>query len=750
MIACSASCTWKRLVSTILAFFIITGTAIAAPPTPKGGLRRPWRPVMPRHADRFRKLTPFVEMPILILREIPKEKTFTNSIGMKFARIEPDSFIMGNKRILSERVSNVTELIDTRRHLNMFRFAPAGDFDEQPVHHVTITKPFYMGMTEVTNTQYEKFDPRHMLLRGKNAHSIDHNEAVIYVSWHDAKAFCAWLSKKEGLPYRLPTEAEWEYACRAGTQSGFWDGPDGRTSGDGTPKGRIKNPNNVWFPDVFRGQGRKDLCLLHVAKLKPNPWGLYDMHGNVEEWCEDWYGPYLRDNYKDPVGYADGDFKVTRGGSHSTVAFYLRSANRMGTLPEDKHHMIGFRVVLGEMPKTKPLPVPAPPANQRNVKQGVPADILKGPDPKKPYFAEPREFVTIHENESGPLFGKHNHCPAVTECPNGDILAIWYSTVTERGRELVIAANRLRWGNKDWDKATPFWDAPDRNDHTSDVWWDGKKTIYHFNGLSTAATWGPLAIIMRTSTDSGATWSKARLIQPEHHDRRMVIASTFRSKEGYIVLPCDATPSSGGGSLVHISKDQGKTWYDSGGTTRGIHAGVAQLTDGRLIALGRSDPVINERGIGRMPTSISVDMGRTWTYSASPFPRVSGGQRPVLRRLKEGPLLLVSFAWSTDPEPVAVTDTSGKKRIISGMFAALSYDDGATWPVARLVSTDPAVPRKYPGKNIEMFTMSRSTAEGGGYLTATQARNGVIHLLSSRLHYAFNLKWLQTPPPPVE
>ncbi|MFQ6035318.1 MAG: SUMF1/EgtB/PvdO family nonheme iron enzyme [Sedimentisphaerales bacterium] len=666
--------------------------------------------------------------------ELPATKLYTNSLGMKFVRIEPGTFKMGygQAAALSDEILNATE--HNGRNIKLSAFGRFGDYDEHPTHEVTISKPFYMSVTEVTNAQYEKFDPLHMHVRGKRGFSIDNDEAVVFVSWYEAKAFCDWLSKKEGLPYRLPTEAEWEYACRAGTATQFF-------TGDILPNEFLKNPGNSWYPCPTHGRGREEVVPLHVGKTRPNPWGLYDMHGNVEEWCLDWYGPYEKQYQIDPVGRIDGDFKVTRGGSHGTVAYYLRSANRMGTLPQDKSFMIGFRVVLGKMPKTKPLPkIPKPPY-QRKVKQDIPPDVVSARDPDKPYFCGPRNYVKIPAGSNGPLFSAHNHDPAIVECPNGDLLAIWYTCVSERGRELGLAASRLRYGQGEWELASPFWDAPDRNDHAPALWRDGGK-IYHFVGLSTAATWGPLAVVMRTSTDNGATWAKARLIVPEHQRRNQVAESVFRTQQGYIVLACDATPAGRGGTALHISKDNGQTWSDPGGTIAGIHAGVAQLDDGRLIAFGRGDNID-----GQMPKSISTDMGKTWTYIASGFPPIGGGQRLVLLRLREGPLFFASFA--NGRPAVMVTDVSGKKRAVRGLFAALSYDGGQTWPYVRLI-TDDGPKRKAKTSDGREFTMSRTTAEPRGYLSVCQGQNGLIHLISSWNHYVFNLKWLQTPPPAID
>src|SRR5260370_1307941 len=105
-----------------------------------------------------------------------------------------------------------------------------------------------------------------------------------------------------------------------------------------------------------------------VPQRRSNAWGLCGMHGNVEEWCLDWYGPYEADEQVDPVGHADGDFRVTRGGGHSDFTRMLRSANRSGRLPESANDRIGFRVVIGPRPMTPPLPVPPAPLNARDVK----------------------------------------------------------------------------------------------------------------------------------------------------------------------------------------------------------------------------------------------------------------------------------------------------------------------------------------------------------------------------------------------
>jgi hypothetical protein len=628
---------------------------------------------------------------------------------MKFVRIDPGSFMMGNPE--------------------------GGDFDERPVHRVNITKPFYIAVTEVTNAQYEQFDPSHTNMRGRRGVSKGSNEAVLFVSWNEAVKFCQWLSEKENVPCRLPTEAEWEYACRAETTTKY-------SAGDELPEIFHKRQEREAFPSAVD---------LTVGMTPANKWGLYDMHGNVEEWCYDWYGPYGAAEQTDPVGPVDGDFRVTRGGSYNTKVSYLRSANRMGTLPEDKHWLIGFRVVIGKIP-----PQPCSEAIKssalwaQNVRQ-KPHDWSDGPGPEKPYFEGPRNYVRIPEGSKGPLWSRHNHQPAITPCPNGDLLAIWYSTTSEKGRNLMVAASRLRRGSKEWEPASPFWDAPDRNDHGSSLLWDRKSnTVYHFNGLSTHGTWENLALLMRKSSNNGANWSKARIINSVHDFRHQVIAGPFVTREGYIIVTCDAVPGGSGGSAIHVSRDGGNTWVDpgegrpkpefkagkSGAWIAGIHTGCTQLNDGSLLAFGRGDSID-----GKMPKSISTDMGNNWTYSASHFNGIGGGQRLVLLRLQEGPLFFASFA-----DNMTVTDAAGQFRQVNGLFGAVSYDEGETWPVRRLI-TDDRPTHKAHTTNGHDFTMSLTTAEPGGYMAGTQSPDGVIHLISSWNHYAFNLAWLGKPMP---
>lgn len=644
--------------------------------------------------------------------------TFTNSIGITFVEIPAGTFTMGSDD---------------------------GDHDERGVHEVTLSKPFYMSETEVTNAQYEQFDPSHAAYRneqlynnGQRLHiSRGDNEAVIYVSWEDADSFCKWLSQVEGKTHRLPTEAEWEYACRAGTTDRF------HTGDDLASEYRKNQEHSSWPEEV----------LLTVKSTGKNDWGLWEMHGNVEEWCYDWYGPYEAGAATDPVGMVSGTMKVCRGGSHNTTDHYLRSANRLSSLPQDRQWLTGFRVVCAELPATEPLPETEPKLWATEVPQEkynwpgeheMPEAFFKGPQVwvRKPSWAD-----------QIPMYD-HNHQPAVTWCDNGDLFGAWYSCESERGRELTVLASRLRAGSDEWDYPAEFFRAQDRNMHGTALLNDRKGKLYLFNGLGTDYSWAKLALCAATSTDNGVTWD-ARIINPNHGKHHQVIAGSIVTQEGYIIATGDANP----GSAVHISRDDGQTFvdpgalrsvpdFDDGGAgawIAGIHCGLVQLSGGGLMAFGRGDNIDD-----RMPRSISVDMGETWTYTASPFPPVGGGQRPVLLKLEyscgerlgeivENPILVVSFARET-----TMLNGEHQPEECSGMFAAVSYDDGQSWTDKKLISNlEGGESEEYDGGgNTGDFEMSRTRAEPKGYLSATQSPDGIIHVCNSRLYYAFNLEWV--------
>jgi formylglycine-generating enzyme required for sulfatase activity len=230
------------------------------------------------------------------------DKVMTNSIGMKLVWIPHGTFQMGSND---------------------------GEDNEKPIHTVTISKGFYIGIYEITQEQYQK-------VMGTNPSKFRGNDnlPVEMVSWIDAREFCTQLCQKEGkTTYRLPTEAEWEYACRAGTTSTYGFGDSESQLGD-----------YAWYK---QNSGDKTHP---VGEKKPNAWGLYDMQGNVWEWCLDWYAKdwYSKGPTKNPLNESYGDkiSRVIRGGCWATYSIYCRVSLRGGLSPYYRDDNYGFRVVL--------------------------------------------------------------------------------------------------------------------------------------------------------------------------------------------------------------------------------------------------------------------------------------------------------------------------------------------------------------------------------------------------------------------
>lgn len=701
------------------------------------------------------------------VRGAEEREIVTNSIGMQLVRIEPGTFTMGQDG------PPLIDYLGPKRMGEMHKDSGRIDFDEKPAHQVTITRPFLMGVTEVTVAQYRQFDPG--FKKGAPKAMPADDDAASGVTWEKAAAFCEWLSKKEGKTYRLPTEAEWEYSCRAGTTTLFHTGdtlPDGHQKWFGEESYR-----GVYFPAGpmpreydWRGASKASATVLkqgeilgldhpkeeasagaggalRVARKTPNAWGLNDMHGNVAEWCLDWHGPYEGGAQTDPLGRIDGDGRVFRGGHHSSMIRFLRSANRGSWVQNSPSERIGFRVVQGELPPGKPLPVTAAPLNAQNVSRRVPH--LPPPAADAPFFAGPKLFVRIAPGAVGPVFISQNHSPAITECPNGDLLAVWFSTLGETDLTTSNAASRLRLGATEWEPASPFWDAQDVNDHAPKIWWDGERTLFHFTEAR-----GHGDNLVRHSTDNGATWSKPEVLRPRGEPAN----NPIRTREGVIAMPYDNS------SLV-VSRDGGRTWQSRGRDLRGsdhvhpggsgpfiagIHAPIVELADGRLMAFGRisAGQPEQERFQFKMPVSYSSDLGETWQWGISEFPVVSNTQKPVMIRLKEGPILLCSFTdqwreWKN--RKGLVFKSTGGDYTGYGLYAAVSYDEGKTWPDRRLLTPGGPERPAAPGTHVR-FQMSDTLAEPTGYLAITQSRDGHIQLVTSQNHYTFNLAWVKALP----
>ena len=271
-----------------------------------------------------------------------------NSLHMTMVLVPPGEFLMGSS---PEEASRLAALMTQKKITDWYPDSPKS---EAPPRRTKITKPFYIGATEVTLGDFKAFVAEAGYVTdaerdGKGGDgkaggrwtqkpefswkNMGYERAddlpVVNVSWNDAAAFCRWLSIKEGKRYRLPTEAEWEYACRAGTSTRYYWGDEDAAL------------NEYAWTGANSGGGPHP-----VAQLKPNAWGLYDMLGNTYEYCQDYFvvKPYDPAQAVDPKGPAEGSERVVRSGSWGTNPMHPRCAFRGGAGPTHRNMRDGFRV----------------------------------------------------------------------------------------------------------------------------------------------------------------------------------------------------------------------------------------------------------------------------------------------------------------------------------------------------------------------------------------------------------------------
>ncbi len=220
-----------------------------------------------------------------------------------------------------------------------------GDDNERPLHEVCVGD-FAMGKYEVTNAQYRKFRPDHHSGESAGLSLDDDTQPVVNVSWEDAMAYAEWLSQQTGMAFRLPTEAEWEYAVRAGTSaSRFWGSDPEAACMYANVADRTAREHWAKWTTFNCDDGHA--VAAPVGSFQPNGKGLYDMLGNVWEWCLDVYNydAYEKLPKDDPVYSGSGEYRVMRGGGWSNGPLGIRSSHRVGLSPGFSHHSLGFRLV---------------------------------------------------------------------------------------------------------------------------------------------------------------------------------------------------------------------------------------------------------------------------------------------------------------------------------------------------------------------------------------------------------------------
>ncbi|EJE51467.1 hypothetical protein PMI14_03869 [Acidovorax sp. CF316] len=309
------------------------------------------------------------------VRHDRQHPVWTNSLGMPFVKVPAGSFVMGGPEA-PDVLARAYPQLEPKRFAELV--------DEGPAHRVVIRQAFYLGQHEVTVGQFRRFlqasgyqpeseadgtggygynprydpattrrgdafegrDPRYSWRNPGFAQGEDH--PVVNVTWNDAQALAQWLSRTEGQRYRLPTEAEWEYACRAGTRTRYPHGDD--------PEGLLQNANTFdqeaaphwerWRQHALRGSDGHAFTA-PVGSYAPNAFGLQDMLGNAWEWVADWHGDsyYAESPAVDPGGPADGSVRVRRGGSWHTWSFYARCGYRNWNSPQTRYTLVGMRLL---------------------------------------------------------------------------------------------------------------------------------------------------------------------------------------------------------------------------------------------------------------------------------------------------------------------------------------------------------------------------------------------------------------------
>lgn len=601
-----------------------------------------------------------------------------------------------------------------------------GDADELPVHSVLIGSGFEISATEVTADAFRLFDPAYRPTVG--------SVYATGVSWHDAVEYCRWLSRMTGKTYRLPTEAEWEYVTLL----------------------QEKNP------------------ALGVRNLKSGP----------AEWCLDWYGPYLEGSEKDPVGPSTGLTKVIRGGGlDRNSAFFLRSTNRASmppSFPPERHHAstdrlaalspavmmnrgedtagrlgkeqlyqnfvrqsrnnqgnheIGFRVVhsdavLRQRRGEAVFPLSGVKLRQPEQRQGSDRpwyrirEVLPTPMDDSPDSV--LTFLPVLGLPAGLL--SHNHSPAMEVMPNGDVLMVIYTSVSETTHDVKLMVSRLRFGARSWDPPAIMVDCADANDHAPLLWQDADTTWLFWGNNKYEASF---PFQWTRSFDFGQTWEEVRypvFRTPVLEHSAQPITSAFRDAAGTIYIGSDGV---GSASVLWRSEDNGRTWVDPGGRTQGRHSAFLPLKDGRILAIGGK----NSHFEGAMPKFLSSDGGASWTVERTPFMPLGSGQRPSAIRLRSGRILV---SGDLDSRMGKLPDSLVRLPRNRGCYLAYSDDEGAHWsfkmlPGSQLGNTD--------DKDRQFRTL--------GYSVMRQGPNGNIHLLATVvhpvLHYEFNEAWLSDP-----
>lgn len=563
----------------------------------------------------------------------------------------PDQPGVCEKIILSKRVS--LELI----------WIPAGTFEmgqmpneqdaypnkETPRHPVTLTAGYWMGKYEVTKEQWQVVMGT-APWAGKLYAGNDPQSPANYVAWNDAQQFLAKLSQLTGKSFRLPTEAEWEYAVRAGTKTRFYWGDD--------PLYEQIDHQAWWRGNALISPSK---CARRVGLMPPNPWGLYDMSGNVSEWCQDWHWFYCSGPATNPVGPAQAAHRVLRGGSWLDIGGFCRSSRRDHETPEAAHSQIGFRVVCS------PAPVPEPGwpelvdvfvAGADGVNTYRIPSLLVAPDGSLLAFCEARKQAQTDASPTDmvlkrSLDGGRNWSPTQTLVAGvGDEALMNPCPVLDRATHTILLLCMQA------NARGPF-----------------HNQLFQLQSDDNGRSWSAPVNIENKVKNFNDTFTPGPGIGIQLRNGRLVIP-------GYVGEITEETEDEFH-SCVMFSDDHGETWT--------LGAPVAQLSDeSQAVELQDGTLMLNMRGgMGKSCRGVATSQNGGESWSGFIWDRA----------LNECPcqasIIRYSFAEQEAQNRIlfANPDNAGEKFGIlerTQMAIKLSYDEGQTWPVERILHPGPA------------------------------------------------------------
>ncbi|MCE1197528.1 MAG: SUMF1/EgtB/PvdO family nonheme iron enzyme [Marinilabiliales bacterium] len=559
----------------------------------------------------------------------------------------------GENKVIRLSQTEALELVKIRPGTFMMGMRP-GDLDgypnkELPRHPVSLTKSFWMGKFEVTQAQWLAVMGTSPW-SGKQYVRESGKFPAVYISWSEAEQFVRRLSDKTGLPFRLPTEAEWEYACRAGTVTRFYWGDDPNYTEIG---------EHAWW----RGNAcvKEENYAHEVGHFPPNPWGLFDMSGNASEWCSDWHSFYPDSAVTNPTGPQKADHRVLRGGSWSSLGGHCRSSRRHHELPEMARGDFGLRVLLDEPVQTDETAFSSMnlfTAGEEGVNTYRIPSLLLAPDNTLLAFCEARK-------------------QSVSDASPTDLVL---RRSTDGGKHWLPTQVLVRGqGNEALMNPCP---VVDRSNH--------RILLFCMN----ANKFGPNLnqLLLLTSDDNGQSWTTPMEIGKASSGWDLSFVSGpgvgIQLKSGRLLIPGymghpDEELEENSRSCAIYSDDHGKSWKMGHPVDQfSDESQAVELKDGSVMLNMRGNMGMSCRGV-----AISRNGGESW--------------QPVRwdHTLNECPCQASIVRYGTSGGDgkqrilFANPDNSGEKFGIldrTRMTVRMSYDEGKSWPVRKLIHAGPS------------------------------------------------------------